>query len=195
MPLNMEKTYEMMVRAKMSTSLPEYIPSIKRKEWLKLLGVTMEEIPGKWDRHFEEMMNKASKRMYILRVCKYYGLTTHQLDHLFKSLIVSLFTFAVEVWGGASYTKYVSQIDKFINRAYRNGYTGNKSDFKEIILNRDKKLWLKITDDHTNALHNLLPNKLIRPLRQRGHNFELPIVKTAGRFKNVFINRCLFNFI
>ena len=138
MPLNMEKTYEMMVRAKMSTSLPEYIPSIKRKEWLKLLGVTMEEIPGKWDRHFEEMMNKASKRMYILRVCKYYGLTTHQLDHLFKSLIVSLFTFAVEVWGGASYTKYVSQIDKFINRAYRNGYTSNKSDFKEIILNRDK---------------------------------------------------------
>ena len=32
MPLNMEKTYEMIVRAKMSTSLPEYIPSIKRKE-------------------------------------------------------------------------------------------------------------------------------------------------------------------
>ena len=130
MPLNMEKTYEMIVRAKMSTSLPEYIPSIKRKEWLKLLGVTMEEIPGKWDKHFEEMMNKASKRMYILSVCKHYGLTTHQLDHLFKSLIVSLFTFAVEVWGGASYTKYVSQIDKFINRAYRNGYTSNKSVLK-----------------------------------------------------------------
>ena len=54
-----------------------------------------------------------------------------------------------------SYTKYVSQIDKFINRAYRNGYT------KEIVLNRDKKLWLRITNDHTNALHSLLPNKLI----------------------------------
>ena len=46
----------------MSTSFPEYTPSIKRKEWLKLLGVTMEEIPAKWNRHFEEMMNKASKR-------------------------------------------------------------------------------------------------------------------------------------
>ena len=119
----MEKTYEIIVCVKMSTSLPGYIPSIKRKEWLKLLGVTMEEIPGKWNRHFEEMMNKASKRMYILRVSKHYGLTTHQLDHLFNSLIVSLFTFAVEVWGGASYTKYVIQIDKFINRAYRNDYT------------------------------------------------------------------------
>ena len=56
----------------------------------------MEEISGKWDRHFEEMMNKASKRLYILRVCKHYGLTTEQLDLLFNSLIVSLFIFAVK---------------------------------------------------------------------------------------------------
>ncbi|CAB4019326.1 Hypothetical predicted protein [Paramuricea clavata] len=91
MSLNMEKTYEMIVRGKLSTPLPDHIPSIKRKEWLKLLGVTTEDIP-------------------------------------------------VEVWGGASYNKYVSQIDKFVNRAYRNGYTSNRSDFKATISNRDKKL-------------------------------------------------------
>jgi hypothetical protein len=51
---------------------------------------------------------------------------------------------AAEVWGGASYNKYVSQIDKFVNRAYRNGYTSNGSDFKAIISNRDKKLWSRI---------------------------------------------------
>ena len=55
MSLNMEKTYEMIVRGKVSTPLPDHIPSIERKEWLKLLGVTMEDIPGKWDKHFEEM--------------------------------------------------------------------------------------------------------------------------------------------
>ena len=126
----MDKTYEMIVRGKVSTPLPDHIPSIKRKEWLKLLGVTMEEIPGKWDKHFEEMMKKASRRMYFLRVCKHYGLSTHQLDLLFNSLIVSIFTFAAEVWGGASYNKYISQIDKFVNRAYRNGYTSNRSVFK-----------------------------------------------------------------
>ena len=144
---------------------------------------SMEEIPGKWDRHFEEMMKKASKRMHISRVCKHYGFTTEQLDLLFNNLIVSLFTFAVEVWGGASYTKYVSQIDKFINRAYRNGYTSNTSNFKEIIPNRDKKFCLRIINDHTNALHSLLPN---RRLRQRGHDFELLIIKTE-RFNNMFI--------
>ncbi|CAB4009486.1 Hypothetical predicted protein [Paramuricea clavata] len=86
MSLNMEKTYEMI--GKVSNPLPDHIPSIKRNEWLKLLGVTMEEIPGKLDKHVEEMMKKTT-----------------------------------EVWGGASYNKYVSQIEKFVNRAYRNGYT------------------------------------------------------------------------
>ena len=102
--------------------------------------------------------------MHILRVYKHYGLSTHQLDLLFNSLIVSLFTFAAEVWGGASYNKYVSQIDKFVNRAYRNGYTINISDFKATISNKDKKLWSRIINDDKNAIHNLLPSKLNRPL-------------------------------
>jgi hypothetical protein len=104
----------------------------------------MEDIPGKSDKHFEEMMKKASRRMYILRVCKHYGLSTHQLDLLFNSLIVSLFTFTAEVWGGASYNNYVSQIDKFVNRAYINCNTSNRSDFKATISNRDKKLWSRL---------------------------------------------------
>ena len=54
------------------------------------------------------------------------------------------------------------------------------------------KLWTKITKDTSNALYNLLPNKLNRPLRQRGHDFELPSLKTE-RFKNCFVNRCFLN--
>ena len=103
-------------------------------------------------------------------------------------------TFAVEIWGRASYHKYVSQIDKFVNPADRNGYTSTRSDFKAIISNRDKKLWTKIINHEKNALHILLPNKINRPLRPRGRDFEVPIVKTE-RFKTAFINRCLFNFI
>ena len=64
---------------------------------MKRLGVMIKEIPGKWDKHFEEMMKKASSRMYILRVCKHYGFSMQQLDLLFNSLIIFLFTFAVEI--------------------------------------------------------------------------------------------------
>ena len=68
----------------------------------------------------------------------------------------------------------------------------------EILLKKIKKIPINtyITSWLIDFLHSLLPSKLIRPLRQRGHDFELPIVKTkTERFKNVFINRCLFNFI
>ena len=123
--------------------------------------------------------------MYILRVCKYYGFTTKQLELLFQSLIMSLFTFGVELSGGASYTKYISQIDKFVNRAYRNGYVTEKYNFREIINKRDKRLWEKILNDRSNALRELLLNKLNQTLRRRGHDLELPLVKTE-KLKKIF---------
>ena len=55
--------------------------------------------------------------MYILRVCEYYGFTK-KLELRIQSLIISLFNLGVELWGGASYTKCITQIDKFVNRAY-----------------------------------------------------------------------------
>ena len=94
---------------------------------------------------------------------------------------MSLFTYGIDLWGGTYYNKYVSQIVKFINRAYRNGYIPEKVNFREIIMDRDKKLWNKIINNENNALQELLLNKINRPLRQRGHEFELPY-------------RCLFKF-
>ena len=62
------------------------------------------------------MLKKASGRMYILRVYEYYGFTK-KLDLRFQNLIISLFRLGL--WGGASYTKCIAQIDKFVNRAYK----------------------------------------------------------------------------
>ena len=106
--------------------------------------------------------------MYILGVCKYYGMSINQLNLLFNSLIMSLFIYGVELWGG-TYNKYINQIEKFISRAYRNGYIAEKFDFREVISDRDRKLWMKTINNKDNALQELLPNKLNRPLRQRGH--------------------------
>ena len=194
MPINLEKTYEMVVRRHTSVVLPELIPLIKRKTWLKLLVVTLQDNPCNWDLHFEEMLKKASGRMYIMRVCKYYGLSIQQLDLLFDSLIMSIFTFAIELWGCAYDGKYLNQIDKFIKRAHKNGYISKRTHIKEIRDKRDKKLWNKITSTEDNVLLELLPGKRSRLLRPRGYEYELPLVRTE-RFKRSFINRCLYNFV
>ena len=163
----------MIVRGKTLTPVPSRIPSTQRKTSFKLLQVTLEEIPNRWYRHFEEMLKKESERMYILRVRNYYGFTAKQLEFLFQSLInMSLFTLESELWGGEFCTKYISQIDKFVNHAFRNGYVTKTSNFKEVISERDKKLWSKILNNGKNAFRELQHNKINYTLRQRVHDYE-----------------------
>ena len=132
--------------------------------------------------------------MYILRVCKKYGYSRDCLHYLFQSLIMSLFKYAISVWGCASYSKYLSRIDKLQKRAVRFGYLRKITPVKELIETSDARLWENITNTPGNPLSHLLSPKRTRILRERGHEYIPPRVKTE-RFKNVFLNRCLFNYI
>ena len=107
---------------------------------------------------------------------------------------MSLFLYGIEIWGAAYQGKYLDRIDRFFRRAFKFGYTNNLYVIAEVIRNRDCKLWSTITDTPSHPLYQLFPPKKQRFLRNRGHDFILPAVKTE-RFKRSFINRCLFNFI
>ena len=48
---------------------PGPINGIKRKKWLKLLGVTFEDNVCCWELQVDDLLSKAGSRMYILRVC------------------------------------------------------------------------------------------------------------------------------
>ena len=71
MSLNLEKTWEMVVRGKINKFLPLPISGIERKNELKLFGVTLNENPCNWDTHIDSLLQKTGSRMYILRVCKF----------------------------------------------------------------------------------------------------------------------------
>ena len=191
MKVNLTKTWELLLRGKTSKTPPEPLEIIGRKEKLKLLGVTFEQVPVNWDIHIDYLLSKASSRLYILRICKYYGYSIENLDLLFKSLILSGFTYTIEVWRCAFYSKYLSRIDKLFARCYKLGYCLKQHSILDIRCNRDKKLWQRISSTNT-ALSDLLPPQRTRQLRTRSHNYILPKVQTS-RFKSVFINRCLFN--
>ena len=159
---------------------------------LKLLGITFHEDPC--NLHVDSLLSRAASRLYILRVCKYYGYPKDQLSKLFDSLIMSLFLYGLEVWGSAYQGKYLDRIDTFFRRAYRFGYTNKITLISDVIKNRDSDLFNRITSDTGHVLYDLLPPKRNRALRKRGHDFILPKVKTE-RFKRAFVNRCLFKFI
>ena len=73
MKLNLSKTWEIVSRGKTTKQVPSALPSIVRKPELKLLGVTFNEDPCDCDTHFDLLLRKASSRLYIIRVSKFYG--------------------------------------------------------------------------------------------------------------------------
>ena len=122
MKLNLSKTKELVIRGRTTLPPPEQIVTIELVSYLKLLGVTFQDSPTNWDKHFDDLMERAVKRMHILRVCKRNGYSVSDLDYLLNCLIMSLFIYCIRVWGVAAYTEYLSQIDRLVRRAFRFGY-------------------------------------------------------------------------
>ena len=100
MTLNLSKTWEMVISKGSLKQQPSPIGGIERNKWLRLV-LTFQEDPCCWDLHVDGLLSKASGRMCILRVCKSYGYSRDQLTKLFETLILSLFTDAIEIWGSA----------------------------------------------------------------------------------------------
>ena len=140
MTLNLNKTWEMLLKSGSLKVPPAPLAIVERKTKLKLLGVTFEDDPVNWDSHIDHELGKASSRMYILRVCRFYGYPKEQLDLLFQSLIISVFTYAIEVWGCCYYDKYLKRIDKLFARAFKSGYCLKKYSICDILATRDGKL-------------------------------------------------------
>ena len=87
-----------------------------------MLSLTFQDSPTNWDKHFDDLMERALKRMHILRECIRNGYGVSDLDYLFNCLIMSLFSYCIGVRGVAAYTKYLIQIDRLLRRAFRFGY-------------------------------------------------------------------------
>ena len=102
----------MVLRRKTTKQAPDALPSVVRKPEHILFGVTCNQDPCNWDTHFDILLRKASSKLYIMRVCKFYGYLQEELTALF-SLIMSSLLYAIEVCGSALECKYLSRIDKF----------------------------------------------------------------------------------
>ena len=158
MKRNLSKTKELVIRGRTTLPPPEPIVTIKRVSYLKLLGVTFQDSPTNWDKHFDDLMERALKRMHILRVCKRNGYCVPDLDYFSNCLIMSLFTFCIRVWVVAAYTKYPSQIDRLLRRAFRFGYIQHETSFQQVIKDRDVRLWKSIMGTSSHPLQDLLPH-------------------------------------
>ena len=106
---------------------------------------------------------------------------------------MSLFAYAVSVWGCASYSNYLCSIDKIKDSAVRVWYLKYTTPTEDLIKQSDARLWADINFNSEQPLACLLPPEWNRILGERGHPYILPKIKTEC-FKTIFLNRCLFNY-
>ena len=85
--------------------------------------------------------------------------------------------YAIEVWACAYDGKHLSQTDKFIKRAAKYSYTNRRPSIVELMRAKDTKLWSKVTAQ-SRCLNDLLSPQKTRALRERGHNYILPQVRS-----------------
>ena len=187
MKLNLSRTKELVIRGRTTLPAPEPIPTIECVSYLKLLGVTFQDSPTNWNKHFDDLMERAVKCMHILRVCKRNGYSVSDLDYLFNCLIMSLFTYCIRVWGVAAYTKYLIQIDRLLRRAFRFGYIQHELSIQKVIKDRDLRLWKSIMGTSSNPLQDLLPPLKNRALRDRSHPYQIPRVNIHTYIHTYFI--------
>ena len=178
MSLNLTKTWEMIVSGKSANLPPDPIPGIKRKTWLKLLGITLQSYPSCWDLHASNLLYRASSRMHIMRICRTSGNSKEQLTYLFDTLIMSSFMYGIEVCGSALERNYLDRIDKFLRRAHRYEYTAKCVQIIDVVEARDMSLFKKIDSNPDHPLYELLPPKRQRQSREREHDFILPKSKS-----------------
>ena len=115
------------------------------------------------------LVEYASSRLCILRVCRYYKYSISSLDLLFQSLILSIFIYGIVVWGNAFYSKYLSRTDKFFAMAFVSGYCIEQYYITDILKRRDFKLWHRITTTES-APRDLLPPKQPKKLLKSVHH-------------------------
>ena len=92
--------------------------------YLKLLGVTFQDSPTNWDKHFDDLMERALKRMHWPLECvKEMFIAYLMFDYLFDCLrYVTFYVLYQSLGCCCSDTKYLNQIYRLLGRAFRFGY-------------------------------------------------------------------------
>ena len=152
----------------------------------KVLGVTISDTL-RWNEHVCEIVSKASKRLYILRVLKRSGIPPEDLINIFYALVRSVLEYACVTWSTSLPIYLKDKIERVQKRAlrilfpalsYRDAIMAANST--RVNVRRDelcKKVWDGICVPGS-RLHHLIP-----PKRADCHAYELRNKNHVSLFK------------
>ena len=205
MRINAAKTKQMVISfSKTPPAVPNIIVNnevIERVSNITLLGIRLNE-QLTWHDHVEYMYKKANKRFFFLSQLKRTKLSSKEIVKVYLTLIRPVLEYACQAWHGGLNDNQTQLLESLQQRVMKMVYPSLTYDQAMITANipslydRRETMCRRMFQDSQMADHKLFP--LLPPLKDRVYNhrhcykFHLPKVST-NRFKNTFINYCLFN--
>ena len=202
MKLNKEKSKEMIISFAKNGNFRNTIPNIKidgmdveQVDHAKLLGVTISHDLS-WNKHVENIVKKAGKRLYMLYQLKRAGISQSDLVTVYLSVVRPVLEYACPVWH-TNLQQYLSDnIESIQKRALKCIFRG--SSYNEILCNvglqtlKDRrdcicKKYFNNMKAHTHKLHHLLPDERHVNYETRQSNlYPFPRTRT-NIYRNSFI--------
>ena len=160
----------------------------------KLLGIILDNKLS-FQQHVSFVISTCSQRFYLLKLLREQGMPLSCLHNVYVSIVVNRITYCLSAWGGNVKQNDINRINSLFRKAKKYRFTDTIYDFEGLLKYQDENLFLKMGYSN-HCLHHLLQahKEKVRDLRERGHEFDLPLCNSTIR-KNSYIPRTLYAFI
>ena len=153
-----------------------------------LLGVTLQS-DGKFNEHVRTKLVKANKCLHILRTLRKEHYSQAEIDHLFISIVLPNFSYALSVYGASE--SDLTVIQNFLDRCHKRRFISFPVFIKNLLNKQDRNILKKLISTDCHPLKDIIPvqKTYVHNLRKKG--CARPKINTQN-FMNTFVNRLIF---
>ena len=112
-----------------------------------------------------------------------------EIDNLFKTLVLPIFTYGLAVYGASD--SDLNVIQRFLDRCHKRHFTSQTVSIFNLLEQQDKPAFKSAINNH--MLGAIIPNKKELVYNLRRKRCHLPQIKTE-RYKKTFVNRFIFEY-
>ena len=185
MPGNDDKSKELLFVKKGSANAVTLV-----ERYVKILGSTFEPT-SRFKIHVKDKLVKANKCLLVIRNLRKGGYSQNEIDHLFKSLVLSQLTYALSIYTGSPLE--LTLVQNFLTRCYKRNYISSHINIYSLLERFDRTIFNRIRKRTNHPLGEICPKTKPYTLKLRKQEAQWPTISTE-RSKHSSINRCIFKY-
>ena len=144
---------------------------------------------GNFNEHVRTKLVKANKCLHVLRTLRKEHYSQAEIDHLFISIVLPNFNYALAVYGASE--SDLTVVQNFLDRCHKRRFISFPVSIKNLSVKQDRNILKKLRSTDCHPLKHITPvqKTYVHNLRKKG--CARPQINTE-RFMNTFVNRLIF---